>query len=73
METIKLSLNSNFFIALTTLLVGSFAIFLYLKRKNDFKREAANILLMEIRNAEQMIDKYINGGVSIGVNVELFD
>ncbi len=47
--------NSQFFIALVTLIVGSFAIFLYLKQKEDYKRQAASLILQEIRYAEQLI------------------
>lgn len=38
-----------------TLIVGSFAIWLYLKNKWDEKRNAASILLLEIRSAERKI------------------
>jgi len=51
-------LNSNFFLALTTLVVGGFAIYLYLKQKKDKKRDAARLILQEIRYAEQQIRKY---------------
>jgi len=51
-------LNSNFFLALTTLVVGGFAIYLYLKQKEDRKRDAAKLILQEIRYAEQKIRKY---------------
>jgi len=51
-------LNSNFFLALTTLVVGGFAIYLYLKQKEDKKRDAAKLILQEIRYAEQKIRKY---------------
>jgi len=49
-------INSNYLPSLTTIIVGSIAIFLYLKQKNDFKRDAANIILMEIRDAENKIN-----------------
>lgn len=48
-------INSNFFIALITLLVGGIAIFLYLKQKWDTKIQAARVLLIEIRTAEDRI------------------
>lgn len=51
-------LNSNFFIALVTFCVGSFAIYLYVKQKRDYKRDAAKLILQEIRYAEQKIRKY---------------
>lgn len=47
--------NSNFFLALIALLVGIFAIGLYIKQKRDYKKDAANIILMEVRNAESSI------------------
>lgn len=49
--------NSNFFIALITFLVGSFAICLYIKQKRDYKCDAASIILMEIRHAERAIER----------------
>lgn len=48
-------LNSSFFIALVTLTAGLIAYLIYRKGKNDFKRDAANILLLEIQNAERLI------------------
>jgi len=62
-------LNSNFFLALTTAIVGAVAIFLYIKQKKDKKRDAANIILMEIRKAEQIINNYKKHGVVIGVTM----
>lgn len=48
-------LESNLFTALVTLLVGSVAIFLYIKGKSDEKRDAASIILLEIKGAERKI------------------
>lgn len=45
-------MNSNFFVALTTLAVGSLAYFVYRKQKIDAKKDAANIILLEIKDAE---------------------
>jgi len=50
--------NSNFFIAITTIFVGGFAICLYIKQRNDKKRDSAKLILQEIRYAEQKIRKY---------------
>lgn len=50
--------NSNFFVALITLLVGSFAIGLYIKQRRDKKRDAASLILQEIRYAEQKLRNY---------------
>lgn len=46
-------LNSN--LSVVTLAVGLFAIYLYLKGKKDYKRDAARLILQEIRYAEQQI------------------
>jgi hypothetical protein len=45
-------------IGLFTLLVGLFAIYLYLKQKKDHKRESASLILQEIRYAEQRVKNY---------------
>ena len=47
--------NSSFFIALVTLVVGSYALYLYFRRQRDRKREAANVILLEITNAERVL------------------
>jgi|SRR3989344_2061568 len=61
-------LNNN--IGVVTFLVGFFAIFIYLKQKWDYKRDAASIILMEIRNAEKIIDLMKNHGVAISESME---
>lgn len=48
-------LNSSFFIASATLIVGFAAYFLYKKQKRDEKKDAATILLAEIRNATAIL------------------
>lgn len=48
--------KSGAFVALITFIVGLFGIWLYIKRKEDFKRDAAGTLLMEIRYAERIIN-----------------
>ena len=48
-------LESNFFTGVVTLVVGFFAIFVYYRQKNDQKRDAAKLVLQEIRYAEQTI------------------
>ena len=55
-SSIPFFLNNN--IGLVTLVVGGFAIYLYLKSKKDHKRDAAKLILQEIRYAEQQIRKY---------------
>ncbi len=50
-------INSSAFSSFITLLVGSVAIFIYLKQKSDTKVQAARVLLLEIRTAENRIDQ----------------
>lgn len=52
--------NDN--IGLVTLIVGGVAIYLYTQQKKDYKRDAASIILMEIRHAEKIIDQLKQGG-----------
>jgi len=49
-------LNQN--VGLVTLVVGCFAIFLYLKQKSDTKKEAAMLIVQEVRFAESQIRNY---------------
>lgn len=53
-ELIFAFVNSEFFIALVTLLVGTIAIFLYIKQRRDNKSDSAFLILQEIRYAEQV-------------------
>jgi hypothetical protein len=53
-------LNKN--IGLVTVVVGLFAIYLYYKQKRDGKREAALLILQEIRYAEQKVRNYRSYG-----------
>jgi hypothetical protein len=46
------SINSNLYLGIATFIVGLFALYLYIKQQEDEKKDAANILLLEIRNAE---------------------
>ncbi len=48
-------LNSSFFIAIVTLAAGMVAYWLYKKKNRDFKKDAANIILLEVQNAERLI------------------
>ncbi len=64
MDQIANFLNSNFFIALVTLVVGAAAFLIYRLQKRDKKREVANIVLLEIQSAERKlkeIKKSISG------------
>lgn len=47
--------DSSFFVALTTIFVGGIAIILYIAQKQDHKRDAAELIIQEIRYAEQLI------------------
>jgi len=48
-------LNSPFFSSLVTLGVGSFVIYLYRKQQKDYKKNVAELILQEIRQAEIQI------------------
>ena len=47
--------NSSFFIAIVTLSVGTVAYIIYIVQIRDKKREAANIILLEIQSAERKL------------------
>lgn len=53
-------LNNN--TGVVTFFVGSLAIYLYIKQKRDHKRDAASLILQEIRYAEQQIRNARQGG-----------
>jgi hypothetical protein len=55
MEQLITFLNSNFFVALVTCIVGVAAYVLYRIQKRDGKREIANIILLEIQSAERKL------------------
>ena len=55
-----IDLAKDFYGGFTTLTVGLFAIWLYIKQKEDFKRDIAAALLMEIRFAEKGISEMRN-------------
>lgn len=46
-------LNSNFFTSSVTVVAGLVALAVYLKQKSDTKKDAANIVLLEIQSAER--------------------
>jgi hypothetical protein len=48
---------SNAFVGVVALVVGFAAYRVYAKQKRDTKRDAANIILMEIENAERQLEK----------------
>lgn len=50
-------LNSDFFVGLVTLLVGLVAFRIYRKQKIDQKKDAANVILLELETAEQKLQR----------------
>ena len=48
-------LDSSFFIALITLIAGLVALYIYKRKQWDNKEDAANIILLEIQNAERQL------------------
>jgi hypothetical protein len=61
-ESLPNFLDSSFFMALVTLIVGSVALFIYFFQKRDKKREAANILILEIKQAENALRSFMDIG-----------
>lgn len=57
MSTFINFLNSNFFMAIVTLGVGTAAYVIYRLQKRDKKREKANIILLEIQGAERKLQQ----------------
>jgi len=55
MDKLIAVLNSNFFVGIVTLAAGGVAFYLYVKQKKDFKKDAANIVLLEIQSAERIL------------------
>lgn len=55
MDSVWGFLNSSFFVAIISLVAGFIAYWLYRKRNKDSKKDAANILLLEIQNAERQL------------------
>lgn len=49
--------NSNAFVGLATILTGAFAVAIYFRQRSDSKTNAARLLLMEIRAAEERIEQ----------------
>jgi len=64
-------IQSNILIALVTFIVGCFAIGLYISQKVDEKRDAANVILAEIRYAEKLIDQLKNSGISNDIQYQI--
>jgi len=51
--------DSNLFVSTITFLVGGLAIYLYLKQRSDHKKDAASLIIQEVRYAEQQIQNAI--------------
>ena len=56
------ALSLSQYLGLITFIVGLGAVYLYLKQKKDAKREAALLILQEIRYAEQRVRNYRSYG-----------
>src|SRR3989338_1097255 len=56
------NIKNNFYIGFVTFFVGCFIIYLYIRQKIDYKRDAAKIILQEIRRAEDIISDYKQSG-----------
>lgn len=54
---ILLFLDSKLFSTLVTIATGCIAFVVYIKKQRDHKRDAANIILLEIQNAERCLKK----------------
>ncbi len=63
--------KSNLYTAIATFIVGLFAIYLYITQKEDKKRDAANVIIAEIRQAERLIDQFKKRGVSNDISYQL--
>ncbi len=55
--------NSSFFIGIATLIIATVTIYLYYKEQRKKKRDAAKIILQEIRRAEAIINEYKRYGL----------
>src|SRR4030066_1814720 len=54
--------KSSVLMAFITFLVGVLVVYLYIRQKIDTKRDAAKIILQEIRRAEDIISDYKQSG-----------
>lgn len=57
MESLISFINSNAFVGLVTLIVGSTALIVYKLGKRDKKRDAAKVILLEIRGAQRKLKR----------------
>jgi cytochrome c556 len=73
MNSVWLFVNSQFFIALITLLAGSVAWVVYSRQRSDKKRDIANSILSEIQYAEKAIARvknYIRDTEKVDINIQ---
>src|SRR3989338_5693965 len=63
--------KSNLYTAIATFVVGCFAIWLYIRQKVEQKRDAANVILAEIRYAEKLIDQFKDAGISTCIKYQI--
>jgi hypothetical protein len=63
-------LNSSFFLAIVTIIAGLAALAVYYKGKFDLKRDAANIILLEIQNAERQLKRVKENLSKVGTLME---
>ncbi len=54
-EFIQLLVDSNLFTGIVTLIAGAIAYYVYWRQKKDSKKDAANIILLEIQSAERVL------------------
>lgn len=55
-------ISANVYATLVAYAVGTYALYLYIRQKEDAKRDAAKIILQEIRRAEDIISDYKEHG-----------
>lgn len=74
MSSIWNFVNSQFFISIVTLAAGLTAWLVYIKQRNDKKRDIANSILSEIQYAEKAIDRvrnYIRDTDKSDINIQI--
>ena len=69
-------LNTPLFTTIATLAAGVVAYLVYIKQKQDKKRDIANAILSEIRSAEIAIDKvrdYVRDNEKVDINIKIVE
>lgn len=67
-----ITMNENYLNAAVTLIVGFVALIVYQKQKRDHKKDAANILLIEIETAERQLQIVKEGGSPTSLRENIF-